>query len=65
MLSIRIEPERMAAGVNGEVVATARCTWYAAADGHGAWIASIHARRLFSRDQVISAPMDRFAQGRG
>ena len=54
-MSIRIESERMAAEVGGEVVATARWRWYAAADGNGAWIASTHPKRLFSRDQAISA----------
>jgi hypothetical protein len=35
-MSISIESEHMAAEVNGVVVATARWSWYAAADGNGA-----------------------------
>jgi hypothetical protein len=54
-MAIRIESESMAAEVNGVVVATARWSWDAAADGHGAWIASTHAKRLFTRHQAISA----------
>jgi hypothetical protein len=54
-MSVRIESEHMAAEVNGVVVATGRWSWYAAADGNGAWITSTHPKRLFSRDQAISA----------
>ena len=54
-MAVRIESEFMAAEVNGQVVATARWSWYAAADGNGAWVASTHPKRLFSRDQAISA----------
>jgi hypothetical protein len=52
---IEISNESMTATVDGETVATARWSWHAAADGNGAWIASTHPKRLFSRDQAISA----------
>jgi hypothetical protein len=45
----------MALEVKGEVVATARFSEYAAADGSGAWIVSTHPARLFSRSQAIKA----------
>ena len=54
-MAVRIESEHMAAEVNGQVVATARWNWYAAADGNAAWIATAHPKRLFSREQAISA----------
>ena len=37
------------------VVATARFSEHAAAEGNGAWIVSIYPARLFSRDQAITA----------
>ena len=52
---IEISDEYMTATVDGATIATARWSWYAAADGNGAWIASSHPKRLFSRDQAISA----------
>ena len=36
---IEISDEFMIATVGGQIVATARWSWHAAADGHGAWIA--------------------------
>jgi hypothetical protein len=38
LISVRIESELMAAGVDGAVVAAARWSWCAAADGGGAWL---------------------------
>jgi hypothetical protein len=66
-MAIRIESEHMAAEVNGVIVATARWSWYAAADGNGAWVPSTHPKRLFSRDQAISAMVlaSLLASGRG
>ena len=52
---IEIGDEYMIATIDGQIVATARWSWYAAADGHGAWIASTHPKRLLSRDKAISA----------
>jgi hypothetical protein len=52
---IEISDEYMIATVDGEIAATARWSWYAAADGTGAWVASTHPKRLFSKDQAISA----------
>jgi hypothetical protein len=37
------------------VVAIARFSEHAAAEGDGAWIVSTHSARLFTRDQVITA----------
>ena len=54
-MSIRIESGHMACEVAGAVVATARFSQYAAADGNGAWIVSTHTARLFTRDQAITA----------
>ena len=52
---IEISDEYMIASIDGQIVATARWSWYAAADGNGAWIASTHPKRLLSRDKAISA----------
>lgn len=66
-MSVRIKSEHMAAEVNGVIVATARWSWYAAAVGKGAWVASTHPKCLFSRDQAISAMVlaSLLASGRG
>jgi hypothetical protein len=40
---------------NGRIVATARFSVDAAADGNGAWIVSTHRARLFSRNEAITA----------
>ena len=52
---IEISDEYMTATIDGHIVATARWSWHAAADGNGAWIASTHPKRLLSRDKAISA----------
>ena len=54
-MAIQISNDFMALEVNGEVVATARFSEYAAADGNGAWIVSTHPARLFSRNRAITA----------
>jgi hypothetical protein len=41
--------------VNGALIATARFSQYAAADGNGARNVSTHPVRLFSRNQAITA----------
>jgi hypothetical protein len=52
---IEITNQYMSLKVDGKVVATARFSQYAAADGNGAWIVSTHSARLFTRDQAITA----------
>ena len=42
----------MALEVNWAVIAAARFSQYAAADGNGAWIVSTHPARLFSHSQA-------------
>jgi hypothetical protein len=54
-MAIQISDDFMALEVNGEVVATARFSEYAAADGNGAWIVSTYPARLFTRIQAITA----------
>jgi hypothetical protein len=54
-MSLRIENNSMSLEVDGRVVATAWFSEHAAADGRGAWIVSDRPRRLFSRNQAITA----------
>jgi hypothetical protein len=54
-MAIRIDSEHMVCEVAGAVVATARFSQYAAADGNGAWVVSTYAARLFTRNQAITA----------
>jgi hypothetical protein len=54
-MSLRIDDDIMALEVDGEVVATARFSQHAAADGRGAWIVSDRPSRLFNRNQAITA----------
>ena len=54
-MAVRIAGNVMALEVNGAVVATARFSKDAAADGNGAWIVSTVPLRLFYRDQAITA----------
>jgi hypothetical protein len=54
-MSLRIDNDFMALEVDGEIVATARFSQHAAADGHGAWIVSNRSARLFTRNQAITA----------
>jgi hypothetical protein len=51
----RIEMHSMSLEVADQVVATARFSHQAAADGQGAWIVSDRPGRLFTRDQAITA----------
>jgi hypothetical protein len=57
----------MTAEFRGRVIATARYSSQAAADGQGAWMVSGLPRRLFSRDQAITAMVlaERLAAGYG
>ena len=54
-MAIQVSDDFMALEVNGAVIATARFSQHAAADGNGAWIVSTHPARLFSRPQAITA----------
>jgi hypothetical protein len=66
-MAIRIEDDLMTLEVHGTVVATARFSRYAAGDDLGAWIVSAHSRRLFSRNEAITALTlaERLAAGYG
>ena len=68
-MAARIDDEIMTTGHDGRVVATARYSAHAAADGQGAWVASEsdHPGRLFTRDQAITAMVlaERLAAGYG
>jgi hypothetical protein len=66
-MAARIEDQLMTAGFGGRVVATARYSPHAAADGQGAWIVSSLPLRLFNRDQAITAMVlaERIAAGFG
>ena len=54
-MAIRIEDDCMTAEHDGRVIATARFSERAAADGHGAWIVSDRPGRLVTRNQAITA----------
>jgi hypothetical protein len=66
-MAARIEDQLMTAEFGGRVVATARYNSDAAADGQGAWIVSGLPRRLFNRNQAITAMVlaERVAAGYG
>ena len=66
-MAIRIEDDLMTLEAHGAVVATARFSQRAAADGNGAWIVSTRPARLFSRNQAITALTlaERLAAGYG
>jgi hypothetical protein len=66
-MATRIEDDFMSAEYDGRVIATARSSEHAAADGHGAWIVSVRAGRLLTRNQAITAMVlaERLAAGHG
>jgi hypothetical protein len=66
-MAARIEDHFMTAEHGGRVIASAKYSSGAAADGQGAWIVSGLPRRLFSRDQAITAMVlaERLAAGYG
>jgi hypothetical protein len=66
-MAARIEDDFMCAEHDGRVIATARFSEHAAADGHGAWIVSERSGRLFTRNQAITAMVlaERLAAGYG
>jgi hypothetical protein len=66
-MEFRIVDDTMTLEIGNCVVASARLSEHAAADGNGAWIVSTHPARLFSRNQEITALTlaDRLAIGYG
>jgi hypothetical protein len=54
-MALRITHDTMTLEIDNRVVAIARFSEHAAADGDGAWIVSTHSARLFTRDQAITA----------
>jgi hypothetical protein len=66
-MSVQINATSMTLEIDNRVIATARFSKYAAADGNGAWIVSTHPARLFYRDQAITALTlaERLAHGYG
>ena len=54
-MAARIDDDFMSAKHDGRVIATARCSSHAAADGHGVWIVSDRPGRLFTRNEAITA----------
>jgi hypothetical protein len=66
-MAARIEDQFMTAEFDGCVVAAARYSPGAAAEGQGGWVVPELPRRLFSRDQAITAVVlaERVAAGYG
>ena len=66
-MAARIDDDFMTAEFDGRVIATARYSSHAAADGHGGWIVSDWPGRLFTRNQAITATVlaERLAAGFG
>jgi hypothetical protein len=54
-MAMHITRDTMTVEIGGRVVAAARFSDHAAADGCGAWIVSAHPARLFTRGQAITA----------
>ena len=53
-MAIQINDDHMTLVIDDNVVATARFSKHAAADGNGAWIVSTHPARQFTRSQAIT-----------
>jgi hypothetical protein len=66
-MAARIDDDFITAEYGGRVIATARYSVHAAADGQGAWIDSDWPGRLFTRSQAITAMVlaERLAAGYG
>ena len=66
-MAARIDDDYMTAEHDGRVITTARYSSHAAADGQGAWTVSGLHRRLFNRNQAITAMVlaERLAAGYG
>jgi hypothetical protein len=54
-MAIKIDNDCMTLEIDGHVIATARFSQHAAADGQGAWIVSCNGDRLLTRNQAITA----------
>ena len=55
-MALRIAHHMMTLEAGNRVVATARFSEHAAAEGNGAWIVSTYPALLFTRDQAITSP---------
>jgi hypothetical protein len=66
-MAVRIEDQLMTAEFDGRVITTARYNSHGAADDQSAWTVSGLPRRLFTRDQAITAMVlaERLAAGYG
>jgi hypothetical protein len=66
-MAARIDDDFTTAEFGGRVIATARYSSHAAADGQGAWVVSGLPHRLFTRNQAITAMVlaERLAAGDG
>ncbi len=66
-MGARIDDDFMTAEYDGRVIATARYSAHAAADGQGAWVVSGLPRRSFTPNQAITAMVlaERLAAGYG
>ena len=66
-MAARIDDEYMTAEHDGRIIASAHYSSHAAADGQGAWTVSGLPRRLFNRNQAITAMVlaERLAAGFG
>ena len=66
-MAARIDDDIMTAEFGGRLIAIARYSSHAAADGQGAWIMSDYPGRLFTRNQAITAMVlaERLAAGYG
>jgi hypothetical protein len=66
-MAARIDDDYMTAEHDGRVIATARYSSHAAADSQSAWTVSGLPRRLFTRNQAITAMVlaERHAAGYG
>ena len=66
-MAVQIDDEIMTAEHDGRVVATARYSSHAAVKCQGAWVVSGLSRRLFTRNQAITAMVlaERLAAGYG
>ena len=66
-MSTKINDCSMSLEIDGRLMATAEFREHAAADGQGAWTVSTYPRRLFTRNQAITAMTlaERLAAGYG
>ena len=66
-MSTKINDDSMSLEIGDQVIATAKFSEHAAANGHGAWIVSSYPGRLFTRNTAITAMVlaERLAAGYG